>query len=145
MNLFDKIVHWSGIVVHSVLGFFQKAETAVDNLAPKIEEALETGASIAALIPGVGPTAASILNLGVELVGAADKVLHYSDEAFQKMVADAKAQLPADSGYSLVLIPEKLEGDLKTFLTQIKAEMDKAKDAANAITGPNGAPAAKKA
>jgi len=145
MNVFEKIVHWSGIVIHAVLGGFQKADEFLDKQLPTLENALHTGVTIAQLFPGkISKPVEAGLNLGIELLGSADKVLNYTDETFQALVSTVQSHLPADSGYSVLLIPAELKARAEEYLRTIKAEADKIKDAANAITGDAGAPAATK-
>jgi hypothetical protein len=47
-----------------------------------------------------------VLNLGVELTGALNKTLDFTDSEFQAMVAAAQSALPGGSGVSVVLVSE---------------------------------------
>jgi hypothetical protein len=134
-NIFSKVVHWAGVVITHVLHGFQTAEKRLDVVAPNIEDALTKGASVAQFIPGIGPEVAAGLNLGAELTGALDRVLHDSDEEFQKIVATVKQSLPPNSSFSVLLIPKEVETDAKQFFAQIEAELAAAKDKAAAVTG----------
>ena len=143
MNFFTKIKHWGGIVLAFVMGGLDKATKVVDADAPTIEKLLNEGATVATLIPGIGPELAAALNVGVELTGALNKTLDFTDEAFQAMVAAAQSALPAGSGVSVVLVAESVVADAKAWFAQLETEITAAKTAATAITGTNGAPAAK--
>jgi hypothetical protein len=141
--MFSKIIHWSGIVVSFVLKGLGKAETEVDKLAPEIEKAMQEGATVASFIPGIGPEVAAGLNLGAELTGALDKVLHYTDAEFQTLLAQLNAALPANSGYSVLLIPAQLKADAEAWFAQVQPTIDAVKTQAQAITGNAGAAIAK--
>jgi hypothetical protein len=143
MKFFATIKHWGGIVLASVLGELDKATKDVDAVAPTIEKMLNEGATVADLIPGVGPEAASFLNLGTELTGALNKTLDFTDVEFQAMVKTAQEALPAGSGVSVVLVAESVVAEAKQWFAQFEAEITAAKTAATAITGTAGAPAAK--
>jgi len=142
MKWLTTVKHWAGIV----FGFAVSIEHAEENIAPKIEEALNEGIDIAKLIPiPISQKLAALLTAGVEVVGAVDKTFHYMDADFQKYVKQAQDAVAPDSGYTVVLIKKEVADDVKEFLAQIKELTDKVKDEANKITGPNGAPAAAKA
>lgn len=141
-----KIVHWGGIVFAAVIQGFHKTEQKLDTDMPAIDAMLQEGASIAQFLPGpIGPMVATSLNFGVELLGAADKMLHYTDDEYQAIKAQVQAAVPSGSGYGVVIIPQQLEASVQDFLTKIKTEADAVKAAALAITGKDGAPAAAKA
>ena len=141
MDTFNKVVHWGGIVITKTLAFVHIGRVDLDKYAPEIEKALIEGASVAQFIPNVGPEVAAGLNFGAELVGAADKTLNFVDDEFQAIVAAAKLAVPA--GYSVIVIPAKLEADGKAFLDSIKPQLTQVKASAQAFTGKLGAPASK--
>jgi hypothetical protein len=141
-NLFAKIKHWGGIVIADVLGGLDKATKVVDADAPTIEKLLTEGASVATLVPGIGPELASALNLGVELTGALNKTLDFTDADFQQIVATAQSALPGGSGQTVVLVADAIVADAKAWFAALEAQITASKAAATAITGTNGAPAA---
>jgi hypothetical protein len=143
MKFFTTIKHWGGIVLAYVMGGLDKATKVVDADAPAIEKLLNEGASVATFVPGIGTQLATALNLGVELTGALNKTLDFTDSEFQAMVAAAQSALPSRAGVSVVLVSEAVVADAKAWFAQLEAEITAAKTAATAITGTAGAPAAK--
>lgn len=141
-NALSTVKHWSGVVIATLLKVLQTGDRELTTYAPDIEKAMHEGATMAVAVPGIGPEVAMGLNLGAELTGALEKVLHYTDESFQQIVAQAQAAVPAGSGYSVVLIPEQLKAEAMQWFAQVKPVLLEVKASAQAVTGAMGAPAA---
>ena len=126
-NIFQKVGSWIGKEALAALGIVNKADAVVDADAPEVEKLLEEGAGVATLVPGVGPGVATILNAGVELVGAAKATLD-GTVAIEPTV-QTQIQALAPSGYSIVLIENDLKADLGGLFTLYEQEFAAAKTA----------------
>ncbi len=128
MATFSTITHWIGKTVLAVLGIVHKAEQAGDADIPEIETLLTDGASVAQLIPGIGPNVAQILNAGVSLLAATKATLDNAISLEATVQAQVKALAPA--GYSFVLIKQDVVDDVKTLVGMYEAEFAAAAEAA---------------
>jgi hypothetical protein len=129
MNVFSSVTHWIGKTVLAVLHIVHKAEQAADADIPAIETLLEDGASVATLIPGIGPNVATILNAGVSLLAAAKATL--DNGAALEATVQAQIVALAPAGYSFVLIKEDVVDDVKTLVANLEAEFAAAEAAVN--------------
>ena len=139
--MLKKIIHWSGIVFNTTLGFLHKAETKVAEYEPAIEKAMRDGESVAKWIPGpIGTMTEAGLNLAIEALGAMDKTLHYTDAEFVK-IKEQVDQAATGSGFQAILVPEQLVSDFREWLANVKPLVSAVKAEAQAITGNAGSSA----
>ena len=126
-NVFSTIGNWIGKTVLAAMGILNKADKAVDADAPEIDALLTEGASVATLIPGIGPGVAEVLNCGVTVLGAVKATLD-NDVALEATVTEQIEAL-APSGYSFVLIKADVLADVQALISNYEAEFAQAKAA----------------
>jgi hypothetical protein len=123
-NPFPAIGHFFGKIALAVVAFVSKADQEVDTVEPEVAKVLAEGASVATLIPGVGPEVASILNAGIQLLGDAKEAVDGTNEILATAVSQAAALAP--SGYSFVLIKADVMADVASLAKLYEAEWAKA-------------------
>jgi hypothetical protein len=133
-NPFPAIGHFFGKVALAVVGFVSKADQEVDTVTPEIQKVLAEGASVADLIPGVGPELASILNAGVQVLGDVKEAVDGTNLVLATAVTQAAALAP--SGYSFVLIKEDVKSDIAALATLYKTQWDAATAVVSAVHPP---------
>ena len=88
------------------------------------------GASVATLIPGVGPEVGALLNAGVTLVGQVKAAADVT--AAMEVTAQSQLAALAPAGYSVVLIESDVKADIEELLSNYEAEFAAAKIAVQA-------------
>lgn len=133
-KVFSSIGHFFGKVGLAIVSIVHKTATAADASIPEIEAVLTEGASIATLIPGIGPEVASLLNAGIQLLGDVKASIDGTDS----VLATAKQQMLAlaPQGYSVVLIKADVETDIATLLSTYSAAAADATTAVEAVHPP---------
>jgi hypothetical protein len=124
-SAFSSIKHFFGKVALGLVAIVHKTAQAADASEPVIASLLTEGASVASLIPGIGPEVASLLNAGVQLLGDAKAAIDQTDAVCALAVTQAAALAP--SGYSFILIKQDVLDDVKTLLSGYEAEITAAK------------------
>jgi hypothetical protein len=119
-NVFSTIGHFFGKVALGLVAIVHKTDQGVDASEPVIAQLLTESASAAALIPGIGPGVASLLNAGVQLVGDVKATIDGTDAVCALAVKQAADLAP--SGYSFVLIKQDVKDDLATLLATYEKE-----------------------
>jgi hypothetical protein len=127
-KVFGSIGHFIGRTVLAALGIVHKAEQVADADIPEIETLLADGASVATLIPGIGPNVAQILNAGVAVLAAVKATIDNTVEMEATVTAQVAAMAPA--GYSFTLIKQDVVDDVKILFAEYEAEFEAAKAAA---------------
>jgi hypothetical protein len=133
-NVFTSIGHFFGKVGLGLVALVTKVDAGVDADVPKIEAVIEQGASVATLIPGIGPKVAQILNAGVQLLGDFKATVDGLDAVTEQAVAQLKALAP--TGYSIVLIKQDVEADIKLMLSEFETEYEAAKGTVSTLSAP---------
>lgn len=125
--MFGNIKHFSGIVWHGFLKALnmtdkgiQQGAKLVDEYEPQIAKALQTGESIASIIPGVGPQLARGIDVSIAAAGA---LKHGADvlAALDTQVHEQLAGL-APSGYSFALIKNDVLADVHLLVTEAESD-----------------------
>ena len=120
-NVFSSIGHFFGKVALGLVAIVHKTTQAVDASQPVIAQLLTEGASVATVVPGIGPEVASLLNAGVQLLGDAKAAIDGTDAVCALAVTQATALAP--SGYSFILIKQDVLADVKTLLSGYEAQI----------------------
>lgn len=126
------IISWGGKTLAATLAVFHKFEAVEEVVEPQLVKYMTEIQSVTSLIPGVGPELGSALNIGIQLLGFADKALHSTDVHFKATVADLQKIAPA--GQTVILVSFEVQQQYSAFLSEIKTEYDKVKFAVDPKT-----------